>query len=51
MALHPVNRRLADLLPNVETALVAGGDVIDPAGPAVLDFLRRHLPPGLSGQA
>lgn len=44
-ALHAVNRRLAELLPNTETALVAGGHLIDPAGPAVLDFLHRHLPP------
>jgi pimeloyl-ACP methyl ester carboxylesterase len=50
-ALHAVNRRLADLLPNAETALVAGGHIIDPAGPAVLDFLRRHLPPGSPEQA
>ena len=45
-ALYAVNRRLARLLPNTETVLVAGGHLIDPAGPAVLEFLRRHLPPG-----
>lgn len=44
-ALHAVNRRLAELLPNTETALVPGGHLIDPAGPTVLDFLHRHLPP------
>lgn len=49
-ALHAVNRRLAELLPNTEAALVAGGHMIDPAGPAVLDFLHR-LPPGTWIQA
>lgn len=44
-ALHAVNRRLAELLPTTETALVPGGHLIDPAGPTVLDFLHRHLPP------
>ncbi|WP_457972349.1 alpha/beta fold hydrolase [Arthrobacter sp. D1-17] len=44
-ALHAVNRRLQELLPNTETAHVTGGHLIDPAGPAVLDFLHRHLPP------
>jgi pimeloyl-ACP methyl ester carboxylesterase len=44
-ALHAVNRRLAELLPNTETALVAGGHLVDPAGSTVLDFLDRHLPP------
>lgn len=43
-ALHAVNRRLAELLPSPETALVAGGHLIDPADLAVLNFLHRHLP-------
>ena len=48
-ALHAVNRRLHELLPNTETALVAGGHLIDPAGAAVLDFLHRHRPPDNAG--
>jgi pimeloyl-ACP methyl ester carboxylesterase len=48
-ALHAVNQRLAGLLPDAETALVPGGHLIDPADPAVLDFLHRRLPtPGNS---
>lgn len=43
-ALHAINRRLATLLPDAHTALVPGGHLIDPAGPAVLDFLQRQLP-------
>jgi pimeloyl-ACP methyl ester carboxylesterase len=41
--LRRVNARLAELLPRTETALVPGGHLIDPAGPPVLDFVRRQL--------
>ncbi|MFI7482493.1 alpha/beta fold hydrolase [Kocuria sp. M1R5S2] len=44
-ALHAINRRLAELLPDTESVLVPGGHLLDPAGPAVLDFLTRHLTP------
>jgi pimeloyl-ACP methyl ester carboxylesterase len=43
-----VNDRLADALPDTETALLTGGHVINPAHPAVLDFVGRILKP--SGQ-
>lgn len=41
--LRRVNDRLADLLPRAEQALVAGGHLIDPAHPVVLDFVARNL--------
>lgn len=40
-ALRRVNDRLARALPRAETVLVPGGHLIDPAHPAVLDFLDR----------
>lgn len=40
-----VNDRLAEALPQAEKVLVAGGHVINPADPAVLDFVRRVLAP------
>lgn len=40
-ALRLVNSRLAEALPNSESVLVAGGHLINPAHPAVLDFVRR----------
>ncbi len=39
--LRRVNERLAEVLPNAETALVAGGHLIHPAHPVVLDFIDR----------
>ena len=41
MGLQRVAARLASLLPNVEEARVAGGHLIDPAGPEVLHFVER----------
>jgi pimeloyl-ACP methyl ester carboxylesterase len=40
-ALHRVNVRLADVLPEATLQVVPGGHLIDPADPAVLDFIRR----------
>jgi hypothetical protein len=37
--------RLAEALPNAETVLVTGGHLINPAHPAVLDFIGRVLRP------
>ncbi|HSN35833.1 MAG TPA: alpha/beta hydrolase, partial [Arthrobacter sp.] len=49
-ALRRVNSRLAELLPMAETVWVPGGHLINPAHPAVLDFLGRFTgvstPPG-----
>jgi len=39
--LRLVNTRLAQALPNSESALVTGGHLINPAHPAVLEFVRR----------
>lgn len=39
--LRRVNDRLAEALPNANTALVAGGHLIHPAHPVVLDFIDR----------
>lgn len=39
-----INDRLAEQLPHAEKVLVPGGHIIDPAHPAVLDFLGRHTP-------
>jgi pimeloyl-ACP methyl ester carboxylesterase len=36
-----INSRLAEALPNSESVLVAGGHLINPAHPAVLEFVRR----------
>lgn len=36
--------RLAGTLPHAEVQVVAGGHLIDPAHPAVLDFIDRHAP-------
>jgi pimeloyl-ACP methyl ester carboxylesterase len=36
-----INDRLAEQLPHAEKVLVPGGHIIDPAHPAVLDFLAR----------
>lgn len=44
-ALRRVNDRLAEALPNAEKVLVAGGHLIYPAHPAVLDFVGRVLAP------
>jgi len=42
-----VNDRLAETLPLAEKVLVPGGHLIDPAHPAVRDFVGRVLtPPG-----
>lgn len=43
--LRRINDRLAEALPRAESALVQGGHLIDPAHPAVLDFVIRHLEP------
>jgi pimeloyl-ACP methyl ester carboxylesterase len=40
-----VNDRLAEALPHSEKVLVAGGHVINPAHPAVIDFVGRILTP------
>jgi pimeloyl-ACP methyl ester carboxylesterase len=40
-----VTDALAAALPDARTALVGGGHLIDPAGPAVLDFIRQVLSP------
>ncbi len=49
-SLRRVNDRLAEALPNAQTLLVTGGHLINPAHPAVLDFVSRVLgPPGYSG--
>lgn len=42
--LRRVNDRLADALPRAEKVLVTGGHLIDPAHPAVLDFVAGVLP-------
>jgi hypothetical protein len=42
-ALRRVNDRLADALPHAEKILVAGGHLINPAHPVVLDFISRIL--------
>ncbi len=39
--LRRINNRLAEALPNAETALVPGGHLIHPAHPVVLDFIDR----------
>lgn len=45
--LRRVNDRLAEALPHTEKVLVTGGHLINPAHPAVLDFVGRILtPPG-----
>lgn len=44
-ALRRVCDRLATALPQAETIRVTGGHFIDPAHPAVLDFVRRMLAP------
>jgi pimeloyl-ACP methyl ester carboxylesterase len=44
--LRRVNDRLAAALPHTELVLVPGGHLIDPAHPAVLEFVRRILMPG-----
>lgn len=41
--LRRVNDRLSKALPRAETALVTGGHLINPAHPAVLEFVRRVL--------
>lgn len=41
--LRRVNNRLAEALPRAETAVVTGGHLINPAHPAVLDFVGRVL--------
>jgi pimeloyl-ACP methyl ester carboxylesterase len=49
--LRRANDRLAEALPHVEKVLVTGGHFINPAHPAVLDFVGRVLaPPGPSAQ-
>jgi pimeloyl-ACP methyl ester carboxylesterase len=42
-ALRHVNERLAAALPAAEAVTVPGGHLIDPAHPAVLDFVARQL--------
>ncbi|MGQ0776761.1 MAG: alpha/beta fold hydrolase [Pseudonocardiales bacterium] len=45
--LRHVNDRLAEALPHTEKVLVTGGHLINPARPAVLDFVGRiSTPPG-----
>jgi len=44
--LRRVNDRLAEALPHTEKVLVTGGHLINPAHPAVLDFVGRILTPG-----
>jgi pimeloyl-ACP methyl ester carboxylesterase len=46
--LRRVNDRLAEALPDTEKVLATGGHLINPAHPAVLDFLGRRIltPPG-----
>jgi len=44
--LRRVNDRLADALPHTEKVLVTGGHLINPAHPAVLEFVGRILTPG-----
>jgi pimeloyl-ACP methyl ester carboxylesterase len=41
--LHRVNNRLAQALPHVETALIPGGHLIDPAHPVVLGYVERFI--------
>jgi len=41
--LHLVNNRLAQGLPHVETALIPGGHLIDPAHPVVLEYVERFI--------
>jgi pimeloyl-ACP methyl ester carboxylesterase len=50
--LRRINDRLATVLPNVEHVIVTGGHLINPAHPAVLDFVNRILtvPAGPTGQ-
>lgn len=43
--LRRVNARLAELLPAAESVLVPGGHLINPAHPAVLEFLGRFTGP------
>jgi hypothetical protein len=43
--LRRVNDRLPEALPITEKVLVPGGHLIDPAHPAVLDFVGRVLTP------
>jgi pimeloyl-ACP methyl ester carboxylesterase len=44
-ALRLVNEELRRLLPAAESVTVAGGHLIDPAGPEVHEFVDRHLRP------
>jgi len=37
------NEVLADILPNTETVLVAGGHIIDPTDPAIVNFVDRFV--------
>lgn len=43
--LRRINARLAELLPRAESVLVPGGHLINPAHPAVLEFLGRFARP------
>ena len=43
--LRSVNARLAELLPAADSVLVPGGHLINPAHPAVLEFLARFTGP------
>lgn len=42
--LRRVNDHLAGMLPEASLVVVPGGHLIDPAGPPVLDFIRRLAP-------
>ncbi|MDQ3962654.1 MAG: hypothetical protein M3277_01870 [Actinomycetota bacterium] len=37
------NEVLADILPNAETVLLAGGHIIDPTDPAIVNFVDRFV--------
>jgi hypothetical protein len=41
--LRRLSGRLAEALPRAETLLVAGGHIINPAHPTILDFVRRII--------
>jgi len=41
--LQRVNNRLAQALPHVETALIPGGQLIDPAHPVVMQYVQRFV--------
>ena len=43
--LRRVNDRLAEALPNAEKVVITGGHLINPAHPAVPDFVGRVLTP------